>query len=125
MAKILIVDDEQQVLNALRRALGARHEISTVLGTEAVSGTLEQESPFDVVISDFRMPGDLTGADVLHLARRYHPTVGCILHSGGAPRGLALADIVRDHCPPGTMLIEKPASPNELDAVVNRVMPRG
>lgn len=125
MAKILIIDDEPAVLRAMQLTLKGTFEVVTVLETEMVSGVLDTQGPFDAVISDFMMPGNMTGADVLRLARGLVPTIGCILHSGGATKGVQLEDVVRDHCPPGTVLLKKPATVEEIEAALRRVLPQG
>jgi DNA-binding NtrC family response regulator len=76
MRRILILDDEPAVLNALRRTLRAAFpQGSVVIETfdepeAAVLRAAEQD--FDVVISDYRMPG-LNGADVLQLVKGLQP----------------------------------------------------
>jgi DNA-binding NtrC family response regulator len=76
MRRILVLDDEPAVVNALRRTLrSAFPKDAVVIETfdepeAAVLRAGEQE--FDVVISDFRMPG-LNGADVLQLVKGLQP----------------------------------------------------
>ena len=76
MRRILILDDEPSVLNALRRTLRAAFPQAEVVieafdePEAAVHRAGEQD--FDVVISDYRMPG-LNGADVLQLVKGLQP----------------------------------------------------
>jgi DNA-binding NtrC family response regulator len=76
MRRILILDDERSVLNALRRTLRAAFPPADVVieafdePESAVHRAGEQD--FDVVISDYRMPG-LNGADVLQLVKGLQP----------------------------------------------------
>jgi DNA-binding NarL/FixJ family response regulator len=76
MRRILILDDERSVLNALRRTLRAAFPQADVVieafdePEAAVHRAGEQD--FDVVISDYRMPG-LNGADVLQLVKGLQP----------------------------------------------------
>jgi DNA-binding NtrC family response regulator len=76
MRRILILDDEPSVLNALRRTLRAAFPQDDVVIEAfdepelAVHRAGEQD--FDVVISDYRMPG-LNGADVLQLVKGLQP----------------------------------------------------
>jgi DNA-binding NarL/FixJ family response regulator len=76
MRRILILDDEPSVLNALRRTLRAAFPQADVVieafdePEAAVHRAGEQD--FDVVISDYRMPG-LNGADVLQLVKGLQP----------------------------------------------------
>ena len=76
MRRILILDDETAVLNALRRSLRSAFrdeevEIETFDDPEAAL-LRAGEQDFDVVISDIRMPG-LNGADVLQLVKGLQP----------------------------------------------------
>ncbi|WP_322400956.1 response regulator [Massilia luteola] len=75
MRRILILDDEPAVLNALRRTLRVAFPEDVVIEAfdepeAAVHRAGEQD--FDVVISDYRMPG-LNGADVLQLVKGLQP----------------------------------------------------
>jgi two-component system probable response regulator PhcQ len=82
-ASVLLVDDEPQVLEALKRAL--RHEPFQCL--TATSGAAAQEllarHPIDVIISDEQMPG-MSGSVLLSLARKKFPQVIRIILSGQA-----------------------------------------
>jgi DNA-binding NtrC family response regulator len=76
MRRILILDDEPAVVNALRRTLrSALPKDGVVIETfdEPEAAVLRAgEQDFDVVISDYRMPG-LNGADVLQLVKGLQP----------------------------------------------------
>ncbi len=76
MRRILILDDEPSVLSALRRTLRAAFPSDDVVieaFDEPESAVLRAgEQDFDVVISDYRMPG-LNGADVLQLMKGLQP----------------------------------------------------
>jgi two-component system, probable response regulator PhcQ len=76
MRRILVLDDEVAVLAALRRALraafqGEAVEIETFDDPEAAL-LRAGEQDFDVVISDYRMPG-LSGGDVLQMVKGLQP----------------------------------------------------
>lgn len=76
MRRILILDDEPGVLNALRRTLRAafaQEDVVIEVFEEPEAAVLRAgEQDFDVVISDYRMPG-LNGADVLQLVKGLQP----------------------------------------------------
>ncbi|MVW59719.1 response regulator [Massilia sp. NEAU-DD11] len=76
MRRILILDDEPSVLSALRRTLRAAFPPDDVVieaFDEPEAAVLRGgEQDFDVVISDYRMPG-LNGADVLQLMKGLQP----------------------------------------------------
>jgi two-component system probable response regulator PhcQ len=76
MRRILLVDDEVNVLNALVRALRQQLAIEG-LQIEAFSNPLEAlqrccECNFDIVISDYRMP-ELSGVEFLHTLKEIAP----------------------------------------------------
>ncbi|MBC7452743.1 MAG: response regulator [Massilia sp.] len=76
MRRILLVDDEVNVLNALVRALRQQLAIDEVQ-IEAFSNPLDAlqrccECNFDIVISDYRMP-ELSGIDLLHTLKEIAP----------------------------------------------------
>lgn len=83
MTKVLLVEDELDLLALVSEAL-------THLGlavTEADSGLtaldrLRDGAPFDVLVSDIAMPGNLSGIDVAHEVLSAYPGMRVILTSG-------------------------------------------
>jgi adenylate cyclase len=78
---LLIVDDEVQILAALRRAL--RKEGYRIITAESTGRALEllAEHPVDLVLSDHKMPG-MSGVELLAEARRLRPAAARILITG-------------------------------------------
>ncbi|MCZ4304324.1 response regulator [Zoogloeaceae bacterium G21618-S1] len=78
---LLLVDDEQNILSALRRLLRAEgYRILTAnCGTEAIE--LLKTETVDVVMSDQRMPG-MAGVDLLRIAKEMQPECVRIVLSG-------------------------------------------
>lgn len=76
MPRILLLDDEQNVLSAIKRSLrggiGPVVRIEDFVEPEPALARLKDAS-FDVVISDFRMPL-MTGVEFLGLVRSIQPT---------------------------------------------------
>jgi DNA-binding NtrC family response regulator len=70
--RILLVDDEQNVLNALRRTLlGEPYEVDTVCDpTEAL--VLVNAGDYDLILSDYRMP-KLDGVRLLRSIKNLRP----------------------------------------------------
>jgi len=86
MARILIVDDEQENLNALKRALNDENpdwEILTASseekGEKALEDQLRKKEPVDVVLTDLVMDTEASGMNILIKARRLDPLVMAIL----------------------------------------------
>jgi response regulator RpfG family c-di-GMP phosphodiesterase len=80
---VLAVDDEPNIVSALRRTLRARgFTVHTALGGAEGLQLLESQS-VDVIISDMRMP-EMTGAQFLQAARQKLPEAVRILLTGYA-----------------------------------------
>ena len=61
--KILIVDDEINILNSLKRSLETTYHVDTALGAqEAVTTLSKNDNKYDVILCDFMMPG-MNGAE--------------------------------------------------------------
>ncbi len=114
LARVLCVDDEQNVLDALERNLGEFFEVVTANGGEAGIEALGEQGPFDVVISDMRMPG-MNGAVFLAHARRMAPDTVRFLLTGQSDAAAA-----RDAINEGQIAryLEKPCPTDRLTAVI-------
>lgn len=83
MKRILFVDDEPRVLEGLERMLRPqrhRWEMAFAIGGEAALAMLEAQ-PFNVVVSDMRMPG-IDGAKLLGIVRDRFPGMVRMVLSG-------------------------------------------
>lgn len=91
-AKILLVDDEENVLRALERLFRRRRYqvASFTSGFDALEAARSGE--FQVVISDYRMP-IIDGVDFLTQLRQSSPEITRIMLSGEADRDAILASI--------------------------------
>ncbi len=89
---LLVVDDEPDVVDALRRTL--RHPSWRVIGEVSPQAALERlaREPVDLVISDIDMPG-MNGVELVGRIRRAYPEVVRMLLTGGASLGSALRAI--------------------------------
>jgi HD-like signal output (HDOD) protein len=82
-SRVLFVDDEQKVLDGLRRMLRRkRNEWDMVFVSSAreALGVMDQE-PFRVIVSDMRMP-EMDGAQLLWEVRKRHPGTVRLILSG-------------------------------------------
>ena len=91
-AKILFVDDEDEILQALRRALmDDEYTIRTAKSAGEALSLLEKES-IQVVVSDYRMPV-MTGVEFLGKVSRKWPDAVRIILSGQADMSAVVAII--------------------------------
>ena len=114
MPKVLFVDDEPQVVEAIRRTLReASYRINTATSPEVALHMCRREQ-FDVIVADERMPG-MAGSELLVIVGRESPTTGRILLTGhatveAAARAINEAGIIR--------LLLKPCPPSALRAAI-------
>jgi CheY-like chemotaxis protein len=79
--RIICVDDEPRVLKGLRRMLGREFEIDVAEGGAEALAILRRGDPFDVIVSDMRMPS-MTGAQLLAAVSAEFPDTVRILLTG-------------------------------------------
>ena len=72
--RILVVDDEPNVLRAVARQIGQDHDVVTAQNGAAALAILEQDQRFDGILCDLVMPG-VTGIDVYDAIRARHPAL--------------------------------------------------
>lgn len=84
MARILIIDDDDQLLRMLRKALelSGHDVVAAENGKDGMK--LLRENPTDLIISDIVMP-EMDGLEILMQLRREVPRVPLIAISGGVP----------------------------------------
>lgn len=116
MKRVLFVDDEPNILSGLRRMLrGQRNEWEMDFqpsGLEALKAMEEQ--PFDIVVSDMKMPG-MDGAELLSEVQRLYPNTIRIILSGQSELSAILKSIGPTH-----QFLAKPCDPERLKRVVDR-----
>ncbi|WP_139311629.1 response regulator, partial [Desulfovibrio sp. DV] len=114
--RILFVDDEPNVLSALRRMFhDMRTEWEMDFAQDGPTGlAMIAEQPFDVVVADMRMPG-MDGAMFLREAQIHNPGAIRIVLSGHSDR-----DMIMQTVRPAHQFLQKPCQPEELKAVISR-----
>jgi len=75
--KLLVVDDEKNTRDALRRALEDFFDVFVAMNLDTTRNLLESDS-MDVVLTDLRL-GSESGLDVLHLCQKQSPPPPCIV----------------------------------------------
>jgi len=88
--RILLVDDEGRVLEALRRNLRNQFDITMATsGAEAID-ILKRRGPFAVLVTDLRMPR-MGGLELLAEARKLAPDTTRVLLTGKTDLASAIA----------------------------------
>jgi HD-like signal output (HDOD) protein/CheY-like chemotaxis protein len=114
--RILFVDDEPLVLQGIQRSLRAMRtdwEIELANGGPEALETMTK-APFDVVITDMRMPG-MDGAQLLDLVKTRFPRTVRIILSGQSDRETILRSVGPSH-----QYLSKPCDTGELKQRLTR-----
>jgi len=88
-SKILIVDDDEVILDSLKRNLICDYEVITKRSGYSAMVEVEQDRTFKVILSDYKMPG-MNGLDFLVSAKRLSPSSRRILLTGYADLQIAI-----------------------------------
>ena len=89
MGRILVVDDEQGIRDALEVLLGAKgHIVDTAYDLSGAGDALKAQ-PYDLVITDLRLSPEGGGIDVLELAKKYEDPPEVIVMTAFGTRELA------------------------------------
>jgi len=92
--KILLVDDEQNVLLAFKRHLHGKFiTVTASCSSEGISA-LKEQGPFAVIVTDFRMP-EMNGIQFLSLASQIAPDTVRIMITGYADVNSAIDAVNR------------------------------
>lgn len=113
--RLMVIDDEAVALRQMERMLRRRgFRVEGYTDPREALARLE-ESPVDVVLTDLRMP-QMSGMQLLRRIRALHPRTEVILITGYA----AVNDAVEAVKAGAFYYIEKPVSPERLEAVIRR-----
>lgn len=87
--KVLLVDDDANVLEGYRRELRKRFNLDTATGGEDALKAIRERGPFAVVVSDLNMEG-MNGIELLSRVREVSPdSVRIMLTGGGSDSAVA------------------------------------
>jgi len=113
--RILFIDEEPRVLAGLRRALYSERDAWEMVFAQSPQPALEafDEAPFDVIVTDIRVPGD-DGELLRGIMSRYPSTVRIVL-SSEAQRETMLRAVGPMH-----QYLAKPCDPDTLKATLAR-----
>jgi serine/threonine-protein kinase len=115
--RVLFVDDEERVVNALRTIFRDVYEVTVASSGEQALG-LVRSQPFHVVVSDQRMPGML-GVELLREIKLVAPTTVRMLLTGYSDLA-AIVGSVND----GEVFrfVSKPWNQDDLQATINEAV---
>ena len=116
MRRVLFVDDEPRILEGLRRMLRVQRqewEMAFAPGGEAALALMEA-APFDVIVSDMRMP-EMDGATLLTKVRDRFPQVVRIVLSGHTELSTTLRVVPVAH-----QFLAKPCDAGTLRVAIER-----
>lgn len=113
--KVLVVDDEPNVLRAYARTLRKEFDISTAESGASGLQLAANDGPFAVVVSDMRMP-EMDGVEFLSRLKVQYPDTVRIMLTGNADQQTAIdainkGDIFR--------FLNKPCSPENMARSLN------
>ena len=124
MSYILLLDDEPNILSALRRCItGGRKEDQDPIVVETFTSATKalermEEQDFDVVITDYRMP-EMDGVEFLQRVIEINPVTRRLLMSAYADRN-ALVSAINDARV--LRFLDKPWNDDELRAIIDDVL---
>jgi DNA-binding NtrC family response regulator len=115
--RILLVDDESSVLNALKLLLLAmKFSVSDFLRARDAIALLNQpESDYDIVLCDLKMP-EINGIEALKQIKELRPNIAFILMSAHASSNDI--EYARSHGASG--FLAKPFSPTQLVGIIEK-----
>lgn len=118
MKRILFVDDEVAVLDGLRTRLHRMHTKWEMVFVESGPAAIEkmQERPYDVIVTDMRMPA-MDGASLLEIVSGRWPQTIRIVLSGYAQQDQSVRLVPFAH-----QYLSKPCQPQQLENVIDRCL---
>lgn len=117
MNRILLVDDEQNVLNALRRELQDKYDVETFASPQEAL-VRSRETEFDLVITDYLMP-DMNGVQFLKQFGEIQPDAARLMLSGHADIQGLFSAINETHI---YRFIAKPWEDAELKSAITQAL---
>jgi response regulator RpfG family c-di-GMP phosphodiesterase len=90
--KILLVDDDSNILDGYRRSLGREFVLETALGGAQALELAAEHGPYAVVVSDMRMPG-MDGIQLLSKIKALSPDTTRVMLTGNTDMDTAISAI--------------------------------
>ena len=113
--KVLLVDDDPNVLNGFRRQLRKQYDIQCAEGGPQALAELEQTGPYALVVSDMQMP-DINGLELFRQMRNEYPDTVRIMLTGNADQGTAVNAVNQGSI---FRFLNKPCETEELSSAID------
>ncbi|MFZ1013583.1 MAG: response regulator [Terracidiphilus sp.] len=118
--RLLFVDDDSNLLMGLKRSLHSMQEEWEMEFADSGAAALKVlDRPFDVVVSDMRMPG-ISGLELLNTVKERFPQTVRILLSGQSDRQSILDSAARAH-----QYLSKPFDARQLKTLLSQTIALG
>lgn len=117
-SRILLVDDDENVLSAFHRVLRKRFDLDVALGGPQALQALEQHGPYAALVADMQMPG-MNGVELLQKVRESWPNTIRLMLTGNLDQRTAMEAINHGHV---FRFLTKPCSPEELGQVLDAAL---
>lgn len=113
--RVLLVDDDTNVLQGFRRHLHRTYDLTLALGAREAIEFLAEPEPFAVIVSDMQMP-DISGVELLAMVPKYNPHTVRVMLTGNADQKTAV-DAVNE----GRIFrfLSKPCPPDQLSGTLD------
>jgi len=115
--RILVVDDERSVTNALQLILTELEYQVDAAKSVAEASVLLKGSPYDLVFTDLRLP-DATGIDLLNRIKKDTPDTQVVVMTAHGSIDITIEAIKRG----AFYYIEKPFTPDQVTMLVERAL---
>lgn len=112
--RILMVDDEANILSGYRRSLAARYAVDTAAGGKAALELMTARPGFRVITSDMRMP-EMDGVQFCIAAHRLDPNAVLIMLTGNADQDTAVRALNEGAV---FRFLNKPCPPDVLETTI-------
>ena len=121
--RALVVDDEQDVLNAAARMLTTMGlHVTTAVTAQDAADHLAGDAGFDLLFSDVRLPGPVDGVQLAAMARARAPGIPVLLTSGFSDHSAGVLDEGDGTLPGDSRFLPKPYTRHTLHAALTALM---
>jgi DNA-binding NtrC family response regulator len=116
---VLVVDDEEDLRDIMRRMLERRGFDTLVAGDsqQAISACREHPGDIDILVTDLGLPG-VSGGDLSRAATELRPEMQ-VVYISGLPKDIAVADGLIDD---DALLVKKPFTSDLLIGALKSVL---